>query len=201
MKATGLGGGRIATRKITIIGLLGAITIIMGLTGIGFIPLPTVRATIMHLPVIIGAIIEGPMVGAAIGLIFGFFSMYQAITAPVPTSFVFLDPLVAILPRILIGIVSYYVFKGGTFLVGKVRFGNLISIITAAALGTMTNTVGVLGMIYLRHGAEFVRTIGGDVSTVGKILMTIGITSGIPEAVVACIITTLVVKSMRAVRL
>ena len=66
--------------------------------------------TIMHIPVIIGAILEGPLVGGSIGLIFGLFSMYQNITAPNLTSFIFTNPMIALLPRILIGIVTYYVY-------------------------------------------------------------------------------------------
>ncbi|MGI6668333.1 MAG: hypothetical protein ACOX4M_02525 [Acetivibrionales bacterium] len=54
---------------------------------------------------------EGPVVGAAIGLIFGLSSIFQAIFNPTPVSFAFLNPLISVVPRILIGITSYYVFK------------------------------------------------------------------------------------------
>ena len=64
----------------------------------------------MHIPVIVGAIVEGPLVGGLIGLIFGLFSMFQAATNPHPVSFVFLNPVVSILPRVLIGVVTYYVY-------------------------------------------------------------------------------------------
>lgn len=73
---------RLSIRQMTMIGMLSAISIFLGITGLGFIPLPTMRATIMHVPVIIGAIIEGPVVGALVGLVFGLFSMYQNFTAP-----------------------------------------------------------------------------------------------------------------------
>jgi uncharacterized membrane protein len=99
-------------KKMTIIGVLGAISIVLGLTPLGFIPIGPTRATIMHIPVIIGAIMEGPIVGGFIGLIFGLSSMFQAVTNPTPISFVFLNPLVSILPRVLIGIVTYYVYSG-----------------------------------------------------------------------------------------
>lgn len=98
-------------RKMAIVGVLGGISAILGMTPIGFIPVGPTRATIMHIPVIIGAIVEGPVVGGLVGLIFGFFSIYQAVTAPTPVSFVFLNPLISLVPRVLIGITSYYVFK------------------------------------------------------------------------------------------
>ena len=90
--------------------MLGGISIFLGLTPLGIIHLPVMNLTIMHIPVIIGAILEGPLVGGSIGLIFGLFSMYQNITAPNLTSFIFMNPMIALLPRILIGIVTYYVY-------------------------------------------------------------------------------------------
>ena len=66
------------SRKIAVTGVLGAVTILLGLTHWGFIPwFGGVSLTIMHIPVIIGAILEGPAVGAGIGLIFGLFSMLR----------------------------------------------------------------------------------------------------------------------------
>lgn len=99
-------------RNIAIIGLLGAVTAVLGMTPLGFIPIGPTRATILHIPVIIGAILYGPMVGGFVGLIFGGFSLFNAITNPTPVSFVFLNPVVSVFPRIIIGIGSYYVYEG-----------------------------------------------------------------------------------------
>lgn len=237
-------------RKMVIIGILGAISVILGMTPIGFIPIGPTRATIMHIPVIIGAIMEGPIVGGFVGLIFGLFSIYQAVTNPTPVSFVFLNPLVSILPRILIGIVSYYVYntlknlgKNKTMgllyliwigIIGYLAYGiytNLtvsnnmwitlmnialiiltmgiayftykkfknkaLDIVIAAGIGTLTNTVGVLSMIYLLYAERFVEAIGGDVATARKIIVGIGITNGIPEAIIGIIIVTSVVGALR----
>ncbi|MFS8541951.1 MAG: ECF transporter S component, partial [Tissierellales bacterium] len=96
---------------MVITSVLGGITAVLGLTPIGLIPVGPTRATTMHIPVIIGAIMEGPLVGAFVGLIFGLISMFQAITNPTPVSFVFLNPIVSVIPRILIGITSHYAYK------------------------------------------------------------------------------------------
>lgn len=103
---------RFNVKKMAIIGVLGAISVVLGMTPLGFIPVGPTRATIMHIPVIIGALMEGPVVGALVGLIFGLSSIFQAMTNPTPVSFVFLNPLVSIMPRMLIGITSYYVYNG-----------------------------------------------------------------------------------------
>ena len=135
------------TRKLVVIGMLGGISIFLGLTPLGIIHLPVMNLTIMHIPVIIGALLEGPVVGGAIGLIFGLFSMYQNITAPNLTSFIFMNPIIAIIPRVLIGVVSYYVYR---FIKNKLK-NKSISIAIAAICGTLTNTIGVLGLTYLLY--------------------------------------------------
>ena len=92
-------------RRMAIIGVLSAISIMLSMTPLGFIPIGPTNATIMHIPVIIGAIIEGPVVGITVGFIFGATSLLKALTMPTITSFAFVNPLVSVLPRMLIGIV------------------------------------------------------------------------------------------------
>ncbi|HPM00094.1 MAG TPA: ECF transporter S component, partial [Bacillota bacterium] len=57
---------RFDVRKLVIVGVLGGVSAILGMTPLGFIPVGPTRATIMHIPVIIGAIMEGPVVGALV---------------------------------------------------------------------------------------------------------------------------------------
>lgn len=169
--------GGLTVRRIVVAGILGAVAIFLGATRLGFIPVPTAagNATIMHVPAIIGGVLEGSLVGAIIGTLFGLFSFFQA-TVPL-----FKDPLVAILPRIFIGVTAYYSYRA---LVGR---GELLAVGVAAAVGTLTNTIGVLGMAvlrgYLAPGVAF----------------GIGVTHGIPEVVVAVIITVAVVAAWKRV--
>jgi uncharacterized membrane protein len=90
------------TRRIVTAGLLLAITLLLTLTRIGLIPVPTpaANATVSHIPAIIGGILEGPLVGLIVGLGFGF-SSFAAATIPM-----FKDPLVAIVPRMFIGLAA-----------------------------------------------------------------------------------------------
>lgn len=192
---------KFTTRRLVVTGMLAAISIILGLTPIGFIPLPfsPTRATIMHIPVIIGSIVEGPIVGLIIGLIFGGFSMYQAATmASSPVQFVFLDPLVAIVPRMLIAITAYYTYKGIKAMLKKDSKA-VVAGMVAAAVGTLTNTAGVLLTIYLRHGVEFAEKLNVAPEAVGGVLMGIAVTHGIPEVVVAVIIVTAVLQALQRI--
>nr|WP_245605552.1 ECF transporter S component [Thermicanus aegyptius] len=161
----------LTVRRIVIAGVLGAIAILLGVTRLGYIPVPTAagNATIMHLPVIIGGIMEGWVVGAIIGAIFGISSFLNA-TLPL-----FKDPLVSILPRLFIGVVAWVVF------VALRRVNIPFAVGAAAFLGSMTNTIFVLGMA----------TIRGYMAP--GVALTVAVANGLPEAIVAVIITMAVV--------
>ena len=99
---------RFDTRQIVVAGIIGGIALFLGFTRLGFIPVPIPligNATIMHIPAIVGGALEGPIVGLLAGAIFGIFSLQ----ADNP---VFLNPVVAIAPRLLIGVVAWAVFVG-----------------------------------------------------------------------------------------
>ena len=137
VKQTNKQSKKLTTRTIAISGVLGAITIMLSVTGLGMIPMPSLagRATIMHVPVILGAILEGPVVGAFTGFIFGLYSFMTPVGA-IPA-----DPIVRILPRILIGVTAYYTYV----LCRRSAFGAVM----AAIVGTLTNTIGYLGLATL----------------------------------------------------
>jgi uncharacterized membrane protein len=245
-------GFRLAARDIAVIGVLGAVAALLGLVpGLGFIPAPTPAgaATTMHIPAIIAGVLEGPVAGALVGGIFGFWSFYRSTTP------IFKNPVIAFLPRILIGVVAAVVcvalqrryarpvaavvLGAGIFTIlgpGAVRFedafaggkitpswlitayhavaavtgarpwlaagagiaaavvayvllgGSNATPAAAAVAGTLTNTVGVLTLMvafgYIPAGAAFV----------------IGATHGLPEVVLAVVITVPVYRAVQAAR-
>ena len=184
---------RLNVRKMTVIGVLSAISIMMSmLPFIGYIPIGPTKATIMHIPVIIGAIIEGPVVGATIGLIFGLTSLWNAMTQPTITSIFFLNPLVSILPRVLIGVIAYYVYQGIYKISKKVYAAGFM----AGLIGSLANTVGVLGMIYVLYADKYMERIGQAGADAGKWLFTLAATNGVPEALVAALIVSAVSVSL-----
>ncbi|MEG0372223.1 MAG: ECF transporter S component [Clostridium sp.] len=181
-------------RKMVIAAMFSSISIFLGITRLGFINIPPVSATIMHIPVIIAAIIEGPIVGAIVGFIFGVFSMYQAITTPTITSFIFLNPIIAILPRVLIGFTSYYAYA---FLS---KGYNRLGISMGAIIGTASNTFLVLSITYLFYANRLATVFKIDPSTVGKFLAGIGVTNGIPEILISTLITLPVVLAIQKIK-
>lgn len=171
---------KLNVRKMTIIGVLSAISIMLSMTPLGFIPIGPTNATIMHIPVIIGAITEGPVVGMTIGLIFGATSLLRAITMPTITSFVLINPIVSILPRVLIGLIAYYVYN----LVMKLTKNVLVSGWITGMVGSLINTIGVLGMVYILYAERYAQALGESASTAKTLIFTIAATNGIPEAII-----------------
>ena len=183
-------------RKMAIIGVLSAVSIMMSMIpGIGYIPIGPTNATIMHIPVIIGSIIEGPIVGATVGFIFGLTSLIKALTQPTITSFAFINPLVSILPRVLIGVLAYYIYEFTMKLTKKASISGLL----AGGLGSIINTVGVLGMIYILYGARFAEVSGASASTAGTFMFTLAATNGIPEAIVGALVVSPVIVALKKV--
>lgn len=182
------------TKQIATVGMLSAISILLGITRLGFIPIPPVSATIMHVPVIIGAMLEGPIVGAYIGFIFGLFSVINAITNPTPLSFLFMNPIVSVLPRILIGIVSYYCYK-----LLFLKFSTF-KIALGAIVGSLTNTFGVLGLMYLIYVEKYAKIFNLSVPAAKKAILGIGIANGIPEALLSAAIAIPVVTAIKKFR-
>ena len=168
---------RLSVRQIVIAGILGGIAIFLGYTRLGFIPVPNLagNATIMHVPAILGGALEGPVVGTIVGGIFGVFSFIQA---EVPF---FRDPLVSILPRLFIGVVAWAVFA-------SLRNWSLdVAAAAAGVLGSMTNTVGVLGMAVLLGYLPLAAVVPI-------------IPQAIAEAILAAVVTVVVVRGVTLYR-
>ena len=163
---------RPAARRILVLTFMGIVSIFLGASHWGFVPwIGTAALTVMHVPVIVGTVLEGPLVGLLIGLVFGGFSLFQGASAPTgPADVWFANPLVSIAPRIFIGPVTWLVYK-------TLRHRNESSaLIVAAVAGSVTNTLLVLGALGFLGFLPWAQ-IG-----------SIALTNGVPEATIAAII-------------
>ncbi|WMJ82970.1 ECF transporter S component [Oscillospiraceae bacterium LTW-04] len=193
-------------RHLTLLALFAAIIVVMAnVPLLGYIPLGFMNATTIHIPVIIGACLLGPKSGAFLGGVFGLTSLINNTLKPLITSFVFtpfysLDPrfsgglrslVICFIPRILIGIVAGLIFKWL-----KERTGPFLACGAAGFLGSMTNTVFVMGGIYLLYGASYAeaRNIGFE-TLLGVIMGVVGV-NGVPEAILAAFLTIVICPSL-----
>ncbi len=114
------------TYELVLTALFTAIIVIMAFTPLGYIPLVVINATIIHIPVILGALFLGPKKGAFLGFVFGLTSFinntFKAATASafvfspvlsynvVGASGIFKSLYICFVPRILVGIVPYFIY-------------------------------------------------------------------------------------------
>lgn len=186
------------TKRLVILALFSALIAVMAFT-VGYIPLGFMNATIIHIPVIIGAILLGPVDGGILGFVFGLTSFIINTIRPNITSFVFtpfysLDPrfsgsfksiLICFVPRILIGVGAALLFNA----LSKTKLKNGISLAVTGFVGSMINTVLVMGGIYFLYGESYAAAKEMGFSALFGVIMGIVGMQGVPEAIVAAILT------------
>lgn len=182
--------------KRVIIALFAAIIIIQNfIPFLGYIPLGPLNLTIIHITVIVVALSMGPLYGGIVGGIWGVITWIRAFvwpTSPLAT-IVFVNPLIAILPRILIGIVA-----GGSFGWLKKRLAKQSSaMVLAAILGSLTNTLLVLGQIYLFYRGKSQAMYALNVNELLPYLLGVIATNGLPEAILAGLVSPLIAGPLR----
>ena len=126
-----------------------ALILLLSVTPLGYISLGVISATTIQIPVIIGAVILGWKKGATFGAVFGTTSLILATIRPGPTSFVF-SPFVPVFGEEK-GSLAALLFKALSKT--KLRKGMICSI--CGFCGSMTNTILVMGGIYLFFGKSY----------------------------------------------
>ena len=181
---------------MVLIGALSAIIVILGYTPLGLIPLGITTATILHIPVAIGGILYGPKVGLALGTVMGLTTMSKALLAPVsPLDPLFMNPLVSVLPRAIMGVLVGYIFIWLTKVVKRTS----ISIGITAAIASMANTVltlGALAVVYSKQIDEILQQLGMS-GTVITFIIGIAATSGVAETIITVIVVVPIVMALR----
>ena len=183
------------TKNLAVMSLFIAIEILMVMVPfLGFIPIGPINATTLHIPVIIAGIVLGKEKGASIGLVFGLSSLMNATINFSATSFIFSpfysgslwSAVIAIVPRVLIGYVAGLIYE-----IIKERNQN-IAMIVGSFLGSLTNTILVMGGIYFIFGSEYTSAIGSNYEQLLPIILGVVTTNGIIEAILGTIISFMV---------
>lgn len=202
---------------LSIVAVLSAIEIVLAVTPLGYIPLGVTRATTIHIPVIVGAILLGPKAGAFLGGIFGLTSFISNTINPTIASFVFTpfypmpgetngslwSILICFLPRILIGVFSAYFFRLVSRVSGRFQktdgAGNtsIVSLSLTGIFGSLTNTVLVMTGIYVFFGSSYSSVKGIDpAKLLSYILGTVIGVNGVLEAVIAGVLVSALTRPL-----
>lgn len=198
------------TRKLTATALMAALTLILGLTPVGYIPIPPVTVTLMCIPVIIGTIMLGLGSGIVLGLVFGVTSLFKALgISLVPDAFGiwFISgypiqaALTIFIPRLLIPVVTYAVYRLMTR--GNVTgVRQKVSTGIAAFAGSISNTVLFLGFLYilmLPHADALAGAFKITTPALFGFIAGIGAMNGLPEAAAAVLLCVPIILALQKV--
>ena len=198
------------TRWMVSVALMAAIIIVLANTPLGMIQLPIVKATTVHIPVIIGAILLGPNAGAILGFVFGMCSLISNTMAPTLLSFAFSPFMsttgllgavkaiwISVGCRVLIGVAAGWLW----ILFKKIKMNQMVSLIVTGFVGSTVNTVAVMGSIYLLFAKQYAEAKEVAVTAVWGLVMGTVTASGIPEAIAAAILVTVVTKMLLKIRI
>ena len=189
------------TRKMVLLALFGCIEVILMVTPLGYIPIGPLRATTLHIPVILAGVLMGPAAAAVIGLIFGISSVVINTMTPTVTSFVFspfysigefhgswASLLIAIAPRVLLGVIAGCLFE--RLNKRKMQLNGCLTV--SAMISTFVHTSLVMLGIYVFFAAPYASVKGVTVSALSTMLLTIVLTNGVLEMILAAMIVTAV---------
>ena len=193
------------TRWMVGVAMMAAIVILLANTPLGLIQLPVIKATTTHIPVIVGAILLGPLAGGILGGVFGICSMISNTIAPVATSMCFSPFLsttgvvgatkavwVSVGCRILIGVVAGWLWIG----LKKVKVADLVALPIVGFVGSMTNTVAVMFSILFLFRAEYAAAKNIAMEAFYDFVMGVVTGAGVMEAIAALILVTVIGKTL-----
>lgn len=185
------------TRWMVTVALMMAVVILLANTPLGLIQLPIIKATTIHIPVIVGAVVLGPLAGGILGAVFGICSMINNTLSPALLSFAFSPFLsttgipgaikalwISIGCRILLGVAAGWLWIG----LKRLRTNQNIALAAVGFVGSMFHTIIVMGSIYMLLAAQYAQAREVAESAVFGLIMGTVAASGVPEAIAAAIL-------------
>ena len=181
------------TQWMVSVALMAAIVILLANTPLGMIQLPIIKATTVHIPVIIGAILLGPSAGAMVSntmaptlLSFAFSPFMSTTGIPGAIKAIW----ISVGCRMLIGIAAGWLW----ILFNKLKVNQIIALPIVGFVGSMVNTITVMGSIYLLFAQQYAQAKDVAISAVWGLVMGTVTASGIPEAIAAAVLVLAIGK-------
>ena len=201
-------------RRMVGVALMAAVIVVLANTPLGLIQLPVIKATTVHIPVILGAILYGPMAGSVLGGVFGVCSLVSNTTAPTLLSFAFSPFLsttgltgalkavwISVGCRIMIGLVAGWLWIALKKIQIKGKpLHDFVALPIVGFVGSMTNTIFVMGSIYLLFAKEYAEAKNVALSAVFGLVMGTVTGAGVMEAIAALILVSAIGKVLLQVR-
>ena len=187
------------------VAMMAAIVVLLANTPLGMIPLVVTKATTVHIPVILGAILFGPLAGGILGGVFGVCSVIINTFTPALTSFAFSPFMsttglpgavkalwVAVGCRILIGVAAGWLWRA----LSRTRMNSWTALSIVGFTGSMVNTVTVMGSIFLLFTQQYAQAKEVALEAVSGLILTTVLANGIPEAIVSTVLVAVIGKNL-----
>ena len=187
------------------VAMMAAIVVLLANTPLGMIPLVVTKATTVHIPVILGAILFGPLAGGILGGVFGICSVIINTFTPALTSFAFSPFMsttglsgavkalwVAVGCRILIGVAAGWLWRA----LSRTRMNSWTALSIVGFTGSMVNTVTVMGSIFLLFTQQYAQAKEVALEAVSGLILTTILANGIPEAIVSTVLVAVIGKNL-----
>ena len=187
------------------VAMMAAIVVLLANTPLGMIPLVITKATTVHIPVILGAILFGPLAGGILGGVFGICSVIINTFTPALTSFAFSPFMsttglsgavkalwVAVGCRILIGVAAGWLWRA----LSRTRVNSWTALSIVGFTGSMVNTVTVMGSIFLLFTQQYAQAKEVALEAVSGLILTTVLANGIPEAIVSTVLVAVIGKNL-----
>ncbi len=156
-------------KEVILTGLFVAIISVMSFVPYtGFLNFGVISITTLHIPLIIGSIALGIKGGLILGTTFGVLSFLKMLlmgTNPIEVA-IFTNPMVAIVPRAITGLIIALMFK----FIYKVSGKLLVSATITAVFGTITHTILVITAMNVFEGANIISAYGGLIPVLGVLV-------------------------------
>ena len=187
------------------VAMMAAIVVLLANTPLGMIPLVITKATTVHIPVILGAILFGPLAGGILGGVFGICSVIINTFTPALTSFAFSPFMsttglpgavkalwVAVGCRVLIGVAAGWLWRA----LSRTNMNSWTALSIVGFAGSMVNTVTVMGSIFLLFTQQYAQAKAVALEAVSGLILTTVAVNGIPEAIVATVLVAVIGKNL-----
>ena len=174
------------TQWMVSVALMAAIVILLANTPLGMIQLPIIKATTVHIPVIIGAILSNTMAPTLLSFAFSPFMSTTGIPGAIKAIWI------SVGCRMLIGIAAGWLW----ILFNKLKVNQIIALPIVGFVGSMVNTITVMGSIYLLFAQQYAQAKDVAISAVWGLVMGTVTASGIPEAIAAAVLVLAIGKVM-----
>ncbi|WP_195307636.1 ECF transporter S component [Weissella confusa] len=148
--------------------------------------------TIITFTVAIGAMVLGPRAGALLGFVWGAYSLWHAWTsAPSIGALIFRNPITAIVPRMLVGLIIGYLYW--RFVKNRPMGQQTIWLAGLGALSAFVNTFFVLSITWIGFTVMHTTAFGiPDSGLANYLIVSIAGFNGVFEIIVGAILVPLI---------